>query len=144
MYNNPYMVNPQFNQQNQMQSYLDRLNSYGMQQQAQTNSQLIQVNGIESAKAYPTTPNSTVALFDTNDDILYIKSTDASNFPTIRKFRFKEESLEVQTQPSVQYVTLDEFNKFKEEILNGKQFISEPTTSTSKSRSKSNTNDSTI
>lgn len=144
MYNNPYMVNPQFNQQNQMQSYLDRLNSYGMQQQAQTNSQLIQVNGIESAKAYPTTPNSTVALFDTNDDILYIKSTDASNFPTIRKFRFKEESLEVQTQPSVQYVTLDEFNKFKEEILNGKQFISEPTASTSKSRSKSNTNDSTI
>lgn len=138
------MVNPQFNQQNQMQSYLDRLNSYGMQQQAQTNSQLIQVNGIESAKAYPTTPNSTVALFDTNDDILYIKSTDASNFPTIRKFRFKEESLEVQTQPSVQYVTLDEFNKFKEEILNGKQFISEPTASTSKSRSKSNTNDSTI
>lgn len=144
MYNNPYMVNPQFNQQNQMQSYLDRLNSYGMQQQAQTNSQLIQVNGIESAKAYPTTPNSTVALFDTNDDILYIKSTDASNFPTIRKFRFKEESLEVQTQPSVQYVTLDEFNKFKEEILNGKQFVSEPTTSTTKSRSKSNTNDSTV
>ena len=144
MYNNPYMVNPQFNQQNQMQSYLDRLNSYGMQQQAQTNSQLIQVNGIESATAYPTTPNSTVALFDTNDDILYIKSTDASNFPTIRKFRFKEESLEVQTQPSVQYVTLDEFNKFKEEILNGKQFVSEPTTSTTKSRSKSNTNDSTV
>lgn len=144
MYNNPYMVNPQLNQQNQIQSYLDRLNSYGMQQQAQTNSQLIQVNGIESAKAYPTTPNSTVALFDTNDDILYIKSTDASNFPTIRKFRFKEESLEVQTQPSVQYVTLDEFNKFKEEILNGKQFVSEPTTSTPKSRSKSNTNDSTV
>ena len=144
MYNNPYIVNPQFNQQNQMQNYLDRLNSYGMQQQAQTNSQLIQVNGIESAKAYPTTPNSTVALFDTNDDILYIKSTDASNFPTIRKFRFKEESLEVQTQPSVQYVTLDEFNKFKEEILNGKQFVSESTTSTSKSRSKPNTNDSTV
>ena len=144
MYNNPYMVNPQFNQQNQMQSYLDRLNSYGMQQQAQTNSQLIQVNGIESAKAYPTTPNSTVALFDTNDDILYIKSTDASNFPTIRKFRFKEESLEVQAQPSVQYVTLDEFNKFKEEILNGKQFVSEPTASTTKSRSKSNANDSAI
>lgn len=144
MYNNPYMVNPQLNQQNQIQSYLDRLNSYGMQQQSQTNSQLIQVNGIESAKAYPTTPNSTVALFDTNDDILYIKSTDASNFPTIRKFRFKEESLEVQTQPSVQYVTLDEFNKFKEEILNGKQFVSEPTTSTPKSRSKSNTNDSTV
>lgn len=84
--------------------------------------QLIRVNGIDSAKAYPTAPNSTVPLFDANEDIMYIKSTDASNFPTIRIFRFVEEQ---ETQiPVQQYVTIDEFNKFKEEILNGKQFIS--------------------
>lgn len=139
---NPYIQQPQFAQQNQMQTYLDRLNSYSTQQPQQT-TQLIQVNGIESAKAYPTLPNSTVALFDSNDDILYIKSTDASNFPTIRKFRFKEESLETQAQNNIQYVTIEEFNKFKEEILNGKQFVSESTTST-KSKSKSTTNDSTV
>ena len=84
--------------------------------------QLIRVNGLDSAKAYPTTPNSTVALFDSNDDIFYIKTTDASNFPTIRKFRFTEET-EVAT-PIPQYVTIEEFNKFKEEVLDGKQFIS--------------------
>lgn len=85
-------------------------------------SQLIRVNGIDSAKAYPTSPNSTVALFDANEDIMYIKSTDASNFPTIRRFRFVEEK---ETQiPTQQYVTMEEFNQFREEILNGKQFIS--------------------
>lgn len=90
--------------------------------------QLIRVNGIDSAKAYPTAPNSTVPLFDANEDIMYIKSTDASNFPTIRIFRFLEEQ---ETQiPVQQYVTLEEFNKFKEEILNGKQFISNTSKST--------------
>lgn len=85
-------------------------------------SQLIRVNGIDSAKAYPTAPNSTVPLFDANEDIMYLKSTDASNFPTIRRFRFVEE---LETQRDVQqYVTIEEFNHFKEEILNGKQFIS--------------------
>lgn len=84
--------------------------------------QLIRVNGLDSAKAYPTAPNSTVPLFDANEDIMYIKSTDASNFPTIRIFRFTEE--QETPIPVQQYVTLEEFNEFKEEILNGKQFIS--------------------
>ena len=86
-----------------------------------TGSQLIRVNGIDSAKAYQTQPNSTVALFDANDDIMYIKSTDASNFPTIRRFRFIEEP---ETQVvSEKYVTMSEFQKFKEEILNAKQSV---------------------
>lgn len=83
--------------------------------------QLIKVNGMESAKAYPTMPNSTVALFDANEDVMYIKSSDASNFPTIRRFIFIEEAEPQQTKQ--QYVTMDEFLKFKEEILNGKQSV---------------------
>ena len=39
---------------------------------------LIRVNGIEGAKAYQMSANSTVALFDTNEDIMYIKSTDGA------------------------------------------------------------------
>ena len=83
--------------------------------------QLLRVNGIESARMFPTSPNSTVALFDENEDIFYVKSTDASNFPTIKAYAFKE----VDTQNhGTQYVTLEEFNKFKEELLNGKQPVS--------------------
>lgn len=84
--------------------------------------QLTRVNGIESARAYPTNPNSTVALFDENEDIMYIKSTDASNFPTIRKFRFIEEKEQLDID-NAKYVTMEEFEKFKEEVLNGKQFV---------------------
>ncbi len=108
-FNNPY--NFQSGYQNPYLSQLQRPNE----------SQLIQVNGIESARAYPTQPNSTYALFDSNEDVMYIKSTDASNFPTIRRFRFVEENEEPKKQET--YVTIEEFNKFKEEILNAKQSV---------------------
>ncbi len=108
-----------------MYPYNPQISSYpsmGYNPVPQNAPQLIRVNGIDSAKAYQTQPNSTVALFDSNEDIMYIKSTDASNFPTIRRFRFIEEP-EVVAKPIEQYVTISEFEKFKEEILNGKQSI---------------------
>ena len=37
------------------------------------------MNGIEGAKNYPLSPGSTVALFDAESDIMYIKSMDAGN-----------------------------------------------------------------
>jgi len=87
---------------------------------------LIKVNGLESARQYPMQPNSRVALFDANDDIMYIKQTDASNFPTITRFRFilEEEPINSKTQ----YVTVEEFNSLKEELSNVKQFIRESKT----------------
>jgi len=85
---------------------------------------LLRVNGIESAKAYPTQPNSMVALFDENEDVFYIKSTDASNFPTIKKYRFVEEVEKKEGEvDSSKFVTVDEFSKFKEEVLNAQQSI---------------------
>lgn len=90
-------------------------------QPLQRSGEPISVNGIESVKAYPTLPNSKIILFDANEDLFYCKETDSSNYPSIKIFRFSEVK---STPKSEQYVTLDEFNKFKEEILNGKQFIS--------------------
>ena len=86
--------------------------------------QLTQVNGIESAKAYPTSPNSMYALFDSNEDVFYVKTTDASNFPVIKKYRFYEETEPVKEEVS-QYVTVEEFERFKKEILDAKQFVPE-------------------
>lgn len=82
---------------------------------------IIKVNGIESVKAYTTMPNSTVVLFDANEDKFYVKTTDASNYPTIRSFTFSEiKSPKIENS---EYVTKDEFTQFKEEVLNGKQSI---------------------
>ena len=77
------------------------------------------VNGIESVRMFQTKPNSKYVLFDLNEDILYIKQTDASNFPTITKYRYEKE---VEDKPSEKYVTVEEFEKFKEDLLNAKQF----------------------
>lgn len=87
--------------------------------------QLIRVNGLKEAKAYRIfRPNSTVALFDADEDIFYVKSTDESGFSSIRIFRF-EEVTEMPTESAGEYVTKAEFEAFREEMLNhGKQSIS--------------------
>lgn len=46
--------------------------------------QLNKVNGINGAKAYPTVANAMYALFDENEDILYVKITDAGRFVQFR------------------------------------------------------------
>lgn len=89
--------------------------------------QLIRVNGIESARAYSVAPGSTMPLFDSNEDIMYIKSVDGSGFPTIRRFRFEEEN-ELTNEGASKYVTKEEFEVFKKEVLNnGKQSIQQST-----------------
>ena len=62
-------------------------------------------------------PNSTAALFDSNDDILYIKSTDGAGFPTIRTFRFSEVTMDAKPEA---YVTRKEFDELKEMLSHGK------------------------
>ena len=82
---------------------------------------LLKVKGIESARMYPTQPNSRVALFDEDDDVFYIIRTDSSNFKSeVRRYRYIEEPIESSNN---NYVTKDEFNSLKEEIGNVQQSI---------------------
>ncbi len=68
---------------------------------------LIKVTGIDGARAYQLPPNSTAALFDGEDDVFYLKTTDAGGYPTIREFRFEEVAQTGQAQPGA--VTREEF-----------------------------------
>lgn len=88
--------------------------------QQQTAPGLIQVTGMEGAKAYPLAPNSVAALFDADRDVMYIKRTDAGGYPTIQVYQFSPVQ---EAAPSAQpeYVTREEFNELKEMIANGKQ-----------------------
>lgn len=113
-------------------NYMGQQNPYQVQTWGQTNQfaqqataqQLIRVNGIEGAKAYQMPPNSTAALFDSNNDLMYIKITDGAGFPTIRTFAFTEYTTTQNSEQANEYVTKSEFEKFKSEVLNyGKQFI---------------------
>ena len=83
---------------------------------------LIQVTGMEGAKAYPLAPNSVAALFDADRDVMYIKRTDAGGYPTIQAYQFAPMQ---EAAPSAQpeYVTREEFEELKEAIMNGKQSV---------------------
>ena len=94
------------------------------------------VNGVDSVKQFATQPNTMGVAFDANEDIFYIKVTDASNFPVIKKFRFEEVVDEqLPSKLEAKYVTMEEFNAFKEALLNGEQF--KGTSKSSKSANKS-------
>ena len=119
MFQNPYM--PYIQQQMKQNQF-----SQFQQTQPQIPTQnLIRVNGIDGAKAYQMTPNSTVALFDSNEDIMYVKSTDGAGFPQIRKFKFVEiQESQTQQAENTNFVSREEFENFKKEIMsNVKQSV---------------------
>lgn len=99
---------------------------------------LHKVSGIEGMNTFQTKPSSEYVLFEENSDIFCVKSTDANNTPTCRYFAFKEISKEEALHEISPYMMKDEFNSlkediisavrgemssFREEILNGQQFI---------------------
>lgn len=118
MMTNPYTLNSPMNPSNPY------MNNYNAMQNQMVNN-LIRVTGMDGAKAYQMQPNSTVALFDSSEDIMYIKSTDGAGFPTIRTFGFAP--IEQPTNQGNDFISRAEFEQFKQEVLdNGKQLISEP------------------
>lgn len=127
-FQNPYTAllgqNQYYNQQNYQQ------------EQAQN---LIRVNGIDGAKTYQMPANSTVALFDCNEDIMYIKTTDGAGFPSIRTFNFVEIKQNEKSSVNQDYISRQEFEEFKKELMNdGKQSISRSKSNLTTDKSSSN------
>lgn len=97
------------------------------------NNQIIFVQGETGAKAYQIPNNTTVLLMSSESNEFFIKTTDSSGFPTIRKFIFQEQPNQeqqpkqcscncqnnsIEPLPLKDFVTQEEFNNFKKEILN--------------------------
>lgn len=81
-YNNPFPIGYQpamyYPQQYQPQVVQNQ------SAQPQTNSNLIWVQGEAGAKSYLVAPNSTVQLWDSEKQTIYLKSADASGMPSMR------------------------------------------------------------
>lgn len=80
---------------------------FGNPQPART--ELIQVDGINGAYNYEIPANSSVAMFDQNDSLLYVKATDAGGYARVSSFRLVPEGDSTQ-QPQVNAVTREEFD----------------------------------
>ena len=126
-FSNSNFQNPYNNMMNNNQN-IQNMPSYA------SNTGLIRVTGMDGAKAYQMSANSVVALFDSNEDILYIKSTDGANFPTIKTFKFIPYEVSENT-PNTDFISREEFENFKQEVKTyAEQLI--PTESTAKSTTK--------
>ena len=65
------------------QMYYPQMQSQG-QQQTQNGNNLIWVSGEAGAKAYLVAPNTTVTLWDSEAQVIYLKSADATGMPSMK------------------------------------------------------------
>jgi len=91
---------------------------------------VLQVNGRGGVDSYQLPPRSSVVLFDSNNDLFYMKTTDDGGYATVRTFAFSEVTGQSQSTTE-DYVTRQEFtdalNRIQEAIVNGQQPIQQPT-----------------
>ena len=99
-YQNPYLVQPQY------------------QQPAQQSSGIIWVLGEAGAKSYMVAPNTSVALFDSESQTVYIKSADASGMPQMKilDYTIRDNSPSKPSVNNVTYATKDDFDLLSDQI----------------------------
>ena len=106
--------------------------NYNTSQPQQPSSGINWVQGEAGAKSYAIAPNQSVLLMDSENNVFYIKSSDASGMPMpLRIFDYTErlavvKNEQINSTPKVEYITRQEFDKVITELKNAKQYI--PTT----------------
>lgn len=88
------------------------------------------VQGETGAKSWFVAPGATVLLMDSEAMRFYLKSADANGVPAMRTFEYTEvgvqpQKLQEQTS-AMNFVTEEEFNGFKNEVLKKLEDLSEP------------------
>lgn len=87
--------------------------------QSNTQSALIWVQGMNAAKSYPVAPNTSVPLFDSEANVVYIKSADASGMPSIKVLDYTVRDnapKSAEIQPQADFVTHNELADMQKEI----------------------------
>ena len=85
----------------------------------QQNQGLIWVQGESAAKSYPIAPNTSVPLWDSEANIIYIKSADASGMPSLKVLDYTMRNTTPKSpdiQPQTSFATKDELLLLKGEI----------------------------
>lgn len=87
--------------------------------QPNAQSSLIWVQGEGAAKSYPVAPNTSVPLWDSEANVVYIKSADASGMPSIKTLYYTvrdSASRTAEIQPQADFVTHNELADIQKEI----------------------------
>ena len=90
----------------------------------QQNNGIIWIQGEAGAKSYMVAPNNTVALFDSEAQVIYLKSADASGMPSIKTLDYTIRELPAQTHekaPETIFATKEDISTLKTEIAEIKE-----------------------
>lgn len=119
-YNNGFPVGygqlyPQISPYNQIQQMQMQ------QQQQQQQSNLIWVQGEAGAKSYQLAPNTTMPLWDSEAQVIYLKSADGSGMPSMKVLDYtvrENPSLPPKpvTSDSAEYATKNEVETIKDKV----------------------------
>lgn len=103
-YYQPNYYNPMGNlpdtQQMYRQPYQQPAPIQQMQIQTAPIGDMLWVLNENEAVSYPVAPNNTVILWDKNDPVIYVKSVNAQNVPSMRILDFTERAVNASKMPS--------------------------------------------
>lgn len=115
-FNNGFPINYQPTYMPQQQAYIPQM----PQAQQQQSNGIIWVQGEAGAKSFMVAPNTTVQLWDSEDQVIYLKSADASGMPNMKILDYTiRQAGNQQAAPALMqsdYVTRDELSAFEEKI----------------------------
>ena len=103
------------------QNYPMQNNAYQQMntQQQQIQSGIIWVQGEAAAKSYPVAPNSSVALWDSEANVIYIKSADGSGMPSMKIVDYTmrdTNARRAEMSPQSDFVTKDDLLPIRKDI----------------------------
>lgn len=127
-YNNYFPVGYQQYYPTQNNAYSTQMN-VAPTQPTQNNS-IIWVQGEAGAKSYLVAPNSTVTLWDTESETIYVKSADASGMPNMKvlDYKVRGNAVETATIPMQNgFATKDDLNALRDELNTLKAKLEEET-----------------
>lgn len=103
-------------------------NPMPMQQPRQDANGLIWVQGEAGAKSWFVAPGATVLLMDSEAMRFYMKSADLNGVPAMRTFEYSEVGVQKsqETPQTVNFVSVEEFNGFRNEVMKKLEDLSEP------------------
>lgn len=129
-YNNPFPASYQpinYQPQNYVQQpQVPQMQPQQVQPQTPSNNPMIWVQGETGAKSYLLAPNTTLPLWDSESQVIYLKSTDASGMPSMKilEYTIRDNSqpqaqvvAAPQQQPMADFVTHKELEELENKIV---------------------------
>lgn len=82
------------------------------------NNPIIWVQGEAGAKSYMVAPNQTVQLWDSESQVIYLKSANASGMPSIKilDYTVRDDTPKIEAKQTAVYATKDDIDSLQKEL----------------------------